>query len=196
VTIAASLDLGTLLVGFLPTIKILLVFFAIVLIFTILPTLIGRHLRKRRNQQWLGRGKSLQEIQRLKPVQFEQLVAGLFQMLGYKTATTKGSYDGGVDVIAVKDGRRHLIQCKKFKTQKVSVEMLREFYGVLADKLSSAKGYFISTGTFALEAEKYAQDKPIELIDGARQVEYMKLAGFEGRPSVHGRANRERFLWG
>jgi restriction system protein len=86
------------------------------------------------------------KIQKLKPVQFEQLVAGLFQSSGYKTTTTKGSYDGGVDVIAVKDGRRHLIQCKKFKTQKVSVGMVREFYGALADQLSSAKGYFVTTG--------------------------------------------------
>jgi restriction system protein len=142
---------------------------------------IGRHLRRKRTLQWLDRVKSLQEIQKLKPVQFEQLVAGLFQSSGYKTATTKGSYDGGIDVIAVKDGRRHLIQCKKFKTQKVSVGMVREFYGALADQLSSAKGYFITPGIFTLEAEKYAQDKPIELIDGAKLMEFMKPAGFEGR---------------
>jgi restriction system protein len=142
---------------------------------------IGRCLRRKRTLQWLGRVKSLQEIQKLKPVQFEQLVAGLFQSSGYKTATTKGSYDGGIDVMAVKDGWRHLIQCKKFKTQKVSLGMVREFYGALADQLSSAKGYFITPGIFTLEAEKYAQDKPIELIDGAKLMEFMKPAGFEGR---------------
>jgi restriction system protein len=118
VTIIPSLDLGILFAGFLPALKILLVFLTIAMIFTILPTLIGRHLRKKRNLQWLDRVKNLQEIQKLKPVQFEQLVAGLFQKLGYKTSITKDSYDGGVDVIAVKDGRRHLIQCKKFKAQK------------------------------------------------------------------------------
>jgi hypothetical protein len=103
VTIAPSLDLGTQLVGFLPALNVILVFIAIAIIFTLFPPLIGRHLRRKRNLQWLDRVKSLQEIQKLKPVQFEQLVAGLFQSSGYKTTTTKGSYDGGVDVIAVKD---------------------------------------------------------------------------------------------
>jgi len=32
--------------------------------------------------------------------------------------------------------------------------------------LAQAKGYFITTNKFTLEAERFAEDKPIELIDG------------------------------
>jgi len=86
------------------------------------------------------------------------------------------SHDGGIDVIAEKDGKKNYIQCKKFITSKVPVGAVRDFYGALADRVANGKGYFITTNKFTLEAEKFAEDKPIELIDGFELVRYIRMA--------------------
>jgi len=53
---------------------------------------------------------------------------------------------------------------------------VRDFYGALADHLANGKGYFITTNKFTLEAERFAEDKPIELIDGFKLIKYIRLA--------------------
>ena len=92
-----------------------------------------------------------------------------------KTETVGGSHDEGIDVIAEKDGIKHYIQCKKFITQTVAVGAVRDFYGAITDHLANGKGYFITTNKFTLEAEKFVEDKPIELIDGQKLIEYIRL---------------------
>lgn len=128
-----------------------------------------------------GKRKNIQELRSLTPTQFEKYIANLFEKLGYKTKTTGGSYDGGVDVIAIKGDKTHYIQCKKYITRQVPVGAVRDFYGAIADK-ADATGYFITTHTFTAEALKFAEDKPIELIDQFKLLEYMKLAGIEEVP--------------
>lgn len=118
----------------------------------------------------------LNELRSLKPFEFEEYIANLFNKLGFIAEKVGGSYDGGVDVIATKNNIKYYIQCKKFITSQVSVGSVRDFYGALVDRIASGKGYFITTNKFTLEAEKFAEDKPIELIDGHRLIEYIKLA--------------------
>ena len=109
------------------------------------------------------------------PTEFEEYIADLFSRLGYKTQAVGGSHDRGIDVIAERDGIKHYIQCKKFIIQTVTLGAVRDFYGALTDHLANGKGYFITTNKFTLEAEKFAEDKPIELIDGQRLIEYIRL---------------------
>jgi len=112
----------------------------------------------------------------MKPSEFEDYIADLFTCLGYKAEAVGKSHDGGVDVIVEKNGIKGYIQCKKFITSEVTVGDIRDFYGALADHLSNGKGYFITTNKFTLEAEKFAGDKPIELIDGYKLIRYIKMA--------------------
>jgi hypothetical protein len=58
----------------------------------------------------------------------------------------------------------------------VVVGAVRDFYGAMADKGANAKGFFITTNVFTLEAEKFAEGKPLELIDGARLIKYIEMA--------------------
>ena len=120
----------------------------------------------------------------MKPKEFEEYVADLFSKLGYKTEVVGGSYDRGVDVIAKKDGLKYYIQCKKYITSTVGVNEIRDFYGAIADHLAQAKGYFITTNKFTLEAERFAEDKPIELIDGQKLIKYIRSAKKETKPIV------------
>ncbi len=138
--------------------------------------------RVRSNKKFSAIGKIqsdkeiLSKLRGLKPKEFEDYISFLFSKLGFKTESLGGPYDGGIDVIAEKDGVKHFIQCKKFITSQVSVGAVRDFYGALVDKLSNGKGYFITTNKFTLEAEKFAETKPIELIDGYGLMKYIKMS--------------------
>jgi restriction system protein len=121
--------------------------------------------------------RTLEDLRRLRPDEFEEYIANLFQKMGYTTEKVGGAYDGGIDVIAKKNGVTHYIQCKKFITRQVSVGDVRNFYGAIVDKLSGAKAFFITTNIFTLEAEKFVEDKPIELIDGRKLMEYVRMSG-------------------
>lgn len=124
---------------------------------------------------WRSDREKLYKLRGYKPKEFEEYVGFLFSKLGYKTEVVGGSYDGGIDVIAEKNGIKHLIQCKKyFASHQVGVGAVRDFYGAMADKVSNGKGYLITTSKFTAEAERFAEDKPIELIDGFRLIDMIK----------------------
>jgi len=129
----------------------------------------------RQGEKWHSDRNLLQWLRGMKPSEFEDYIADLFTRLGYKTKAVGSSYDKGIDIIVEKDGIRGYIQCKKFITSKVTVGDVRDFYGALADHLTNGKGYFITTNKFTLEAEKFAEDKPIELIDGYKLIRYIKM---------------------
>jgi len=135
------------------------------------------HIRRkfRQGEKWRSDRDLLQWLRGMKPAEFEDYVADLFTRLGYKAEAVGASHDGGVDVVIQKDGVKGYIQCKKFITSEVTVGDVRDFYGTLADHLTNGKGYFITTNKFTLEAEKFADDKPIELIDGYKLIRYIKM---------------------
>lgn len=136
------------------------------------------HIRRKfkKGEAWRSDRDLLHWLRGIHPTEFEEYIADLFNRLGYKSQATGGSHDQGVDVIAEKDGIEHYIQCKKFITSVVHVGDVRDFYGAIADHLTKGKAYFITTNKFTLEAEKFAEDKPIELIDGYRLIDYIHLA--------------------
>ncbi|MGW8184927.1 MAG: restriction endonuclease [Candidatus Moraniibacteriota bacterium] len=142
-----------------------------------LPVVIFAVYQKRKKRNFFESKNSLESIRNLKPDQFEEFICNLFDKLGYEAERVGGPNDGGIDVIATKNGVKHYIQCKKFITRQVSVGDMRNFYGAVVDKLTDAKSFFITTNVFTLEAERFALGKPIELIDGKRLMEYVNLAG-------------------
>lgn len=181
-----STILSTLWVVWWGIIKALLMLWPIWLLFVLLfiaryglPILIERWKNKRKflaGQQWRSDRDLIHWLRAMKPAEFEQYIAGLFSKLGYKTEVTGGAYDQGVDVIAEKNGIKYYIQCKKFITSVVGPSAVRDFYGAIADHLVNGKAYFITTNKFTLEAERFAEDKPIELIDSFGLIKYIHLA--------------------
>lgn len=161
---------------FLPYFAILL---GIIVGFKLLENWLFKILNKNRLKKYKNWGSEQNIIIKLKslsPKEFEEFISYLFSKLGYETKTTGGTNDGGIDVIAKKNGKTNYIQCKKYISSQVTVGALRDFYGAIANKLTDSKGYFITTNKFTLEAEKFAEDKPIELIDNFKLLKYIKLA--------------------
>ncbi len=124
---------------------------------------------------WRSDRELIQWLREMKPYEFEAYIAELFKKLGYKSEAVGRSHDGGVDVEIEKDGVRGYIQCKKYITSTVGVSEVRDFYGALADRLLNGQAYFITTNKFTLEAKKFAEDKPIELVDSFGLLKYIKM---------------------
>jgi restriction system protein len=157
----------------------LLVLIAVRLMIDLLGIEIGNWRIRRKFKQgeaWRSDRDLLHWLRGMSPDEFEGYIAHLFKDLGYATEVTGASHDGGIDIVAEKNGIKHYIQCKKFIIRHVPVGAIRDFYGAIADRGAQAKGFFITTNTFTLDAEKFAESIPVELIDGYKLCEYIKMA--------------------
>jgi hypothetical protein len=108
------------------------------------------------------------------PAKFEQEMARMFTALGYWTEVVGGVNDGGIDIVAYKDGKKYFIQCKKFIIREATPHDVRDFLGAITNFNDPAeKGFFITTNKFTVLAEKTAEGNPkIELIDAPKLIQY------------------------
>lgn len=115
----------------------------------------------------------------LNPRDFELLIGRLFELLGFRTEVTRQSRDGGIDCIAVDYrpmlGGKIVIQVKRFSGV-VGVTTIRELYGVM-QHLRANKGIVITTGGYSKSATSFAQNKPMELIDGDALLSQLRRVG-------------------
>jgi len=86
-------------------------------------------------------------------------------MTGGIAVFQSGSYTGFEDInkndLVFFDG------CKHWKTKKVSVNIVRELYGVMKAK-NADRGIVVTYGSFTQDASDFAKEKPIELVNGRR----------------------------
>lgn len=64
--------------------------------------------------------------------QFEEEVAKVFRLNGYRAEVTKKTGDGGIDLIMYKDGLKYIVQCKHYRNT-LPVEPVRALNGVRED---------------------------------------------------------------
>lgn len=107
-------------------------------------------------------------LMELNPFEFENLVGNLFTQMGLDTRQTQTSRDGGVDAIAFDSrpvlGGKIVIQAKRYKNT-VGVAAVRDLYGTMINE-GASKGILVTTSGYGKDAFNFANDKPIELIDG------------------------------
>lgn len=108
------------------------------------------------------------DINSMSGIEFEFLCKTLLEKMGFETVTTKASGDGGIDLIAYNHqpilSGKYIIQCKRYSGS-VGEPIIRDLYGVVTSERAN-KGILITSGYFTSSAIKFANDKPIELIDG------------------------------
>jgi restriction system protein len=119
-----------------------------------------------------GRVKTLAEMLALEPAEFENWVAMLFQLIGYKVKNTQEVADHGIDLL-VTDGRVRygLVQCKRYRGT-VGEPVVRDLYGTLVHE-NADFGWLVTTGAISRQARTWALagGKPLELWDGQKLVE-------------------------
>ena len=135
---------------------------AVVLLFPAAVSYIDRTRKKR----LLDRQQNIESIRDLPWRQFEELVAEAFRRDGFTVIENAyAGADGGVDIRLGRGGESYLVQCKNWRKQSVGVATVREMFGVLAAE--SARGVFIvCSGTYTADAVRFAEGKPINLVDG------------------------------
>jgi restriction system protein len=109
-----------------------------------------------------------QTVQKLSWQDFEFLLSEWFKKEGFSTELTGGGgADGGVDIKLYREGELYLVQCKHYKAWKVSVQVVRELFGVMAAE-KAVGGYVVTSGKFTKDAIEFAEGKNLTLIDGAQ----------------------------
>ncbi len=120
----------------------------------------------RNRRRRVDRQTGISSIRQLGWREIEQLVAEIYRRRGYRVAeNTSLGPDGGIDLRLTKDGGFTLVQCKHWHTRKVGVSVVRELFGVMTSEGADA-GIVVCTGIFTEDAKVFAQDKPIDLVDG------------------------------
>jgi restriction system protein len=117
----------------------------------------------------------LAQLATLTPEGFEEFVAEVFEALGYDVELVGGTGDEGADLRVRRDGLLGIVQCKYHSRGVVGSPELQKFLGTV-HHTRSHKGFFVTTRTFSLAAEKFVAEHPIELIDGPRLVELVQEA--------------------
>lgn len=108
--------------------------------------------------------------------EFEVLVGEAFRLQGYRVAETGGGGpDGGIDLVLTKGSEKFLVQCKQWKAYKVSVNVVRELYSVMAAK-GAAGGFVVTSGRFTEDARKFAEGRNVHLVDGPKLFGMIKQA--------------------
>src|SRR5205823_1365350 len=75
--------------------------------------------------------------------------------------------DGGVDLILTRGHEKTFVQCKHWKRRTVEVDKVRELLGAkVAGRAHRAA--LVTTGRFTIDAERFASDQGIDLVDGVR----------------------------
>lgn len=66
-----------------------------------------------------------------------------------------------------------MVQCKRWKTHTVGVELVRELFGAMVGEEAHA-AIFVTSGRYTPDAIDVARDKPIKLVDGPEVVKMLE----------------------
>jgi restriction endonuclease Mrr len=117
----------------------------------------------------IGSLDSRPNLLEMKPTDFESLIQNLFTKMGLEARQTRPSRDGGIDCVAYDTrpifGGKIVIQAKRYKNT-VGVSAVRDLFGTLQNE-GASKGILVTTSGYGAASFEFAQNKPIELIDGA-----------------------------
>jgi superfamily II DNA or RNA helicase len=110
------------------------------------------------------------KLRSMTPGEFEQLVARLYNKMGFVSQVTPLSHDGGIDVVArrLSDvGREHLIiQCKHMPDGVIGEPIVRELIGTWHSQREATRAVLVTTGRFSSGAIELANNARIDLVDG------------------------------
>lgn len=122
--------------------------------------------------------------------EFEHLVRQIFEWefsdQGGEVNVTQTSRDGGVDAI-VSDpdpirGGKIIIQAKRY-TNTVPVSAVRDLYGTIINE-GANKGILITTSDYGPDSYKFAQGKPITLLNGGHLLYLIEKHGRHARIDI------------
>jgi len=132
----------------------------------------------------LQEAQAIDDLRKMDPSDFEELVAETYRALGNQAARTGKSGDHGIDVeVITPDGDHWVVQCKRYRDP-VGEKFVRELYGTMISEKAS-RGILVTSAETTPPAESWAKGKPIDLIDGRRLLKMMKQARMRTESSIY-----------
>ncbi len=119
----------------------------------------------------LSRKAMLSSAKKMDPIAFEHMVGALFERMGYDVRTTVASGDDGVDLYVRQGRRTAVVQCKRYRGD-VGSPLMRDLYGTMLHN-GADEAYMVTTGNISNQARRWAEGKPIQMIDGFALVEWI-----------------------
>lgn len=118
---------------------------------------------------------------------FENLIRELFEQAfaetGGEVKVTQASRDGGIDAVIFDPdplrGGKIVVQAKRY-TNVVGVSAVRDLYGTLLNE-GANKGILVTTSDYGPDAYKFAEDKPIQLLNGSNLLHLLGQYGHKAR---------------
>lgn len=116
---------------------------------------------------------SIEKVDLLTPIEFENWIADLFNKMGYKTSVTRPTSDYGVDVLLVFNSKLICVQVKKY-TQTVGVKSVQEIFS--GTKFYNAdEGWVITTAfNYSRQAIRLSKSLGIKLFNRQDIVNWLE----------------------
>lgn len=112
-----------------------------------------------------------QEMRRLRPRQFEELIAEILASYGWKVELTAATRDGGYDIFAISRDRAGvntswIVECKRYsENRKIGVDLVRSLLGVKT-VFPAANMLVATTSYFSRNAQQFKESRyDLELKD-------------------------------
>jgi HJR/Mrr/RecB family endonuclease len=109
------------------------------------------------------------DLRLLTAEEFEWLAGETFRREGWTVEETgrQDAPDGNIDLKLTRDGRRMIVQCKRWTSQAVGVDEVRELAGtLLREGLRGSSGILVTLSDYTPSARAEARTIGIELVNG------------------------------
>ncbi|MDN4617855.1 restriction endonuclease [Paenibacillus sp. PsM32] len=115
------------------------------------------------------RRSGIAEIDKMSGDQFEHYLGQLFKLQGYNATVTQAQGDYGADLVLNKDGKRIVVQAKRY-SKNVGLKAVQEVYGAIAHYKASA-GWVVTNSRYTPQARTLARSNNVRLVDREELVE-------------------------
>lgn len=111
------------------------------------------------------------EIDKMEGVKFEQYLGHLFRSQGYKAEVTQAAGDYGADLVLSKDGKRIVVQAKRY-SKNVGLKAAQEVRGAVSHYGASA-AWVVTNRDYTEQAYKLAKSNNVRLIGREELIEML-----------------------
>jgi len=109
-----------------------------------------------------------------------ELMGHCWRGRGFELAEFAGeTVDDDLLLVQLRSRQRSLVRYRHWRALNVGADPVRDLFAAMKSR-DASRAFLITSGQFSIEALEFAQDKPIELIDGAALADMLE----EGRRRI------------
>lgn len=139
-----------------------------ILVFTTFTALLI--IRKLKYQERLKKS-GIADIDKMEGIEFEHYLGLLFRAQGYKAEVTKPVGDYGADLIIQKDGKKIVVQAKRY-SKNVGIKAVQEAQASIAH-YGAVEAWVVSNSDYTVAAYELAKSNVVKLINREALIQMM-----------------------